>query len=370
MKRLRSIIYKETLHIWRDWRSLMVLILMPVILVVIFGFAITNEIRQVNFVVVDPSRDVHSLELVRRLEASGYFRIFGYVSGRDEIEKRFQEGNAKIALLFKESFGNDLDKGLPGDVQILADASDPNTAATLTHYASIIIQQYQAEPFTPANAAGIPRIRVENRMLFNPGLKSVYLFVPGVITVILMLICALMTSIALTREKEFGNMELLLASPLKPGIVVIGKVLPYVALSFLDLVLILVLGDVIFGVPVKGNLILLLAESLLFIATVLSLGIFISTKAKNQQAAMIVSLVGLFLPTILLSGFIFPIESMPLLLQWLSNIMPARWFIVIIKNIMLKGTEFTFLWKETLILLGMTLLFIGLSIRNYKIRLD
>jgi ABC-2 type transport system permease protein len=369
MKRLFSVIKKETLHILRDWRTLMILISMPIALVVIFGFAVTNEIRNVNIVVVDPSKDAQTMEMIRRMEASGYFNVFSYVETVRDIEKNFQRGDAKIGILFQENFGENLQKYNTAEVQILADASDPNTASILANYAEIIFTRYQMELQGIPTFNG-PRIIVENKMLFNPGLKSVYLFVPGVITVILMLICALMTSIALTREKEFGNMELLLVSPLKPGVVVIGKVIPYVVLSFIDLLLILILGDLVFKVPIRGSLILLLLESLLFIATSLSLGIFISTKTNNQQTAMIISLVGLFLPTILLSGFIFPIESMPWPLQWISHIIPARWFIVIIKNIMLKGTEIAFLWKETLILMFMTTAFIVLSIKNFKIRLE
>jgi len=185
-----------------------------------------------------------------------------------------------------------------------------------------------------------------------------------------MLICALMTSLALTREKEFGNMELLLASPLHPAIVILGKVIPYVALSFIDLLLILLLGDLIFDVPVRGNLGLLLAASLLYISTALSLGIFISTVTTTQQAAMIFSMIGLFLPTVLLSGFIFPIESMPALLQWLSHIIPAKWFIIIIKSIMLQGSSIDMLWKETIILMVLTFVFIMASIKKFKIRLE
>jgi len=369
MKRLRSIILKETLHILRDWRSLMVLIGMPIALVAIFGFAVTNEIRNVNVVVIDHTKDVHSQEVARRMNASSYFEIVKYANNIKEAEQLFQSGEVKLAMLFNPHFGKDLIKNHNTEIQLIADASDPNTASTITIYATQLIMAYQQELMSQGQNFGYV-VNVQNRMLFNPGLKSVYLFVPGVITIILMLICAMMTSIALTREKENGNMELLLASPLKPAIVVIGKVIPYVVLSFLDLILILILGKLVFEVPIRGSLILLLLESLLFIATALSLGIFISTRTNNQQAAMFVSLVALFLPTILLSGFIFPIESMPKVLQWISNITPARWFIVIIKNIMLKGTDITFLWKETLILFGMTVAFIMMSIKNYKIRLE
>jgi ABC-2 type transport system permease protein len=207
-------------------------------------------------------------------------------------------------------------------------------------------------------------------MLYNEGLKSVYMFVPGIMAMILMLISAMMTSISISKEKEMGTMEVLLASPLKPIQIVLGKVTPYLLLSFINAVTIILIGTLIFGVPIKGSMVFLLAESFLFILMALSLGILISTIAPNQMTAMFISVMALMLPTILLSGFMFPIENMPLPLQILSNIMPPRWFIVIIKNIMLKGTGIFYVWKETLILMFMTFVFIGLSVKNFKIRLE
>ena len=207
-------------------------------------------------------------------------------------------------------------------------------------------------------------------MMFNPNMESVNLFVPGLIAVILMLICALMTSISITREKEMGNMEVLLVSPLKPYHIIIGKVLPYLVLAFADVLVILLLAQTVFGVPVRGSYLLLLTESLLFIFVALALGIFISTQANNQQTAMMVSLAGLLLPTVILSGFVFPISSMPVPLQILSNIIPARWFLEIVRSIMLKEANIFLLWKETVVLIGMMLLFIGISVRNFDIRLE
>jgi ABC-2 type transport system permease protein len=214
-----------------------------------------------------------------------------------------------------------------------------------------------------------PIIEVEYRMLYNEELRGVFMFVPGIITVLLMLICAMMTSISIAREKELGTMEILLVSPLKPFQIIAGKVTPYVLLSFINAVTILLLGYFVFGVPVRGSIILLLLMSILFILMALSMGILISTIAKTQQVALLVSLAGLMLPTILLSGFIFPIENMPVLLQWLSHLIPAKWFIMIIKDIMLKGLGIAWVWKEALLLAGFMLLFILLSIRNFKIRL-
>lgn len=218
---------------------------------------------------------------------------------------------------------------------------------------------------------GLPiEINTEYKMLFNPELKSVFMFVPGIITILLMLVSAMMTSISIAREKEMGTMEVLLVSPLKPIQIVVGKVIPYVLLSFVNAITILVMAFFVFGMPIEGSLVLLLAESLLFIIMALSLGIFISTISNNQQTAMMISMFALLLPTILLSGFIFPIENMPVVLQYLSNIMPPRWFIIIVKDIMLKGVGLAHVWQETLILLGMCFFFIALSVKKFKIRLD
>jgi ABC-2 type transport system permease protein len=211
---------------------------------------------------------------------------------------------------------------------------------------------------------------VESRMFYNDELKGVYMFVPGLMALILMLISALMTSVTITREKEFGTMELLLASPLKPREIILGKVAPYVLLAFINAMTIVIVGFLVFHVPVVGSIWLLMLECLLYITLALSLGVLISTSARTQQMAMVMSMLGLMLPTILLSGFIFPIDNMPVILQWLSTIMPARWFVVIVKNIMLKGTGITFIWKETLILLGMTLFFILAAVRRFNIRLE
>jgi ABC-2 type transport system permease protein len=207
-------------------------------------------------------------------------------------------------------------------------------------------------------------------MVFNPELKSVFMFVPGVMTIILMLVSAMMTSISITREKELGTMEILLVSPLKPFQVIVGKVVPYIFLSIINATIIILLSIFVFKMPVQGSLFLLGLESVLFIITSLSLGILISTISATQQTAMMISLMALMLPTILLSGFIFPISSMPIPLQVISNIIPAKWFVIILKAVMLKGVGIAIIWKETIILIGMTLFFIALSVKKYKIRLE
>lgn len=269
---------------------------------------------------------------------------------------------------FEKGFGKKMMTENKATIQILADATDPNTANTISNYVSSILQKYQMD--VNKDIQMVYQIVPKTHLAYNPTLKSVYMFVPGVMTIILMLVSAMMTSISITREKELGTMEVLLVSPLKPIQVIVGKVVPYVFLSVFNAIIIVLLGIFVFQMPIQGNLFLLGAESVLFIINALSLGILISTIAATQQTAMMVSLMGLMLPVILLSGFIFPVSSMPTILQVISNIVPAKWFIIIIKGIMLKGVGLAYVWKETLILLGMTLFFIALSVKKYKIRLE
>ena len=367
MKQFRIFILKEIYHILRDRRTLLILLGMPIVLVTLFGFAITNEIVDARIAILDQSKDNMTRELTQRLVSSSYFILDKNLNSPSEIEQHFQKGKTKLIIVFSSEFQRGFYGQKQPQVQLIADATDPNTATSLTNYATAIINDFQREK---AQIANIPyQIDVEVKMLYNPRLKGVFMFVPGVMTIILMLVSAMMTSIAITREKELGTMEVLLVSPLKPPLIILGKVIPYIGLSLINTVVILMLGTFVFGMPVKGSLVLLFAECLLFVITSLSLGILISTRTETQQIAMMISLMALMLPTILLSGFIFPIESMPMWLQVISNIIPAKWFIIIVKNIMLKGTGLAFVWKETLILCGMTLFFIAMSVKNFKIRL-
>jgi ABC-2 type transport system permease protein len=285
-----------------------------------------------------------------------------------DIESVFQKGKVKAVISFEKDFGKNLIKDRGANIQIITDATDPNTANTISNYINSMVQSYLNEH----NKTLTPTYQIipQTRMVYNPELKSVYMFVPGVMTVILMLISAMMTSISITKEKELGTMEVLLVSPLKPLQVIAGKVVPYIFLSVFNAVIIIILGIFVFKMPIQGSLLLLGLESVLFIITSLTLGILISTISASQQTAMMASLMGLMLPTILLSGFIFPISSMPVILQIISNMIPAKWFIIIIKGILLKGVGISFIWKETLILIGMTLFFIAISVKKYKIRLE
>ncbi len=368
MKRFVGFIKKEFYHIFRDRRSLFILFGMPIAQILLFGFAITNEINNVEIAILDHSKDATTKEIINKISASKYFSINEFIERESEIENAFKKGKIKAVLNFEKDFSKNFIKEKHANIQVITDATDPNTANTISNYVNAIIKQYQKELNKDVTIAY--QVIPETRMVYNPELKSVYMFVPGVMTVILMLVSAMMTSISITREKELGTMEILLVSPLKPSQVIIGKVFPYIFLSIINATVIVLLSIFIFNMPIHGSLVLLAFESVVFIITALALGILISTISATQQTAMMISLMGLMLPVILLSGFIFPISSMPLPLQFISNIIPAKWFIIIIKGIMLKGVGLQFLWKETLILLVMTVFFIGLSVKKYKIRLE
>jgi ABC-2 type transport system permease protein len=368
MKRFIGFIKKEFYHIFRDRRSLFILFGMPIAQIMLFGFAITNEINNVDIAILDHSKDATTKEIINKIAASKYFSINQFIEKESDIETIFKKGHVKAVLNFEKDFSKNLINENKATIQIITDATDPNTANTISNFVNAILQKYQKELNKDITIAY--QIIPETRMVYNPELKSVYMFVPGVMTIILMLVSAMMTSISITKEKELGTMEILLVSPLKPFQVIIGKVFPYIFLSIINAVVIVLLSIFIFKMPVQGSLLLLGVESVLFIISALALGILISTISATQQTAMMISLMGLMLPVILLSGFIFPISSMPLPLQVISNIIPAKWFIIIIKGIMLKGVGLQYVWKETLILLGMTVFFIALSIKKYKIRLE
>jgi ABC-2 type transport system permease protein len=270
-------------------------------------------------------------------------------------------------MVIPPDFENKVNRG-EAKIQLIADGSDPNLASILTTSAEAIVMTWMKGNFN--QQIEIETIDPQVRWHYNPELKSAEMFVPGVVTIILMLVSAMLTSISITREKELGTIEVLYVSPLKPAVIIIGKVVPFAILSILNTIMILGAAWLIFAVPVNGSILLLLAESLLFIMTSLGLGVLISTVSETQQTALMLSLFGLMLPTIMLSGFIFPISSMPWPLQIISNVIPAKWFLIIIKGIMLKGVGLAYFWKETLVLVGMSLFFIGLSIKKYKIRLQ
>jgi ABC-2 type transport system permease protein len=369
MKRFLGFVKKEFLHIFRDFRTLFILFGIPAVQILLFGFVVSTDLKKARIAVLDLSKDEITRKISDRVCSSGFFSRGEDLINYTDIDKELKGKKTKAVVVFEDNFGKKLTAEGKATVSIVTDGSEPNMATLTTNYITAIIADFNRE-LSGSSSPGNLLVQPEVRMFYNPSLKSQYMFVPGVITLIMILICALMTSITITREKEFGTMEVLLVSPLKPIQIILGKVLPYFILSFADVLMILSLSWLVFGLPVKGSLLLLLAESMLYIFMSLSLGILISTVSKTMQQAIFISLVGMMLPTILLSGFIFPIENMPGIYGWVSSVLPPRYFIVIIKNIMIKGTGFLYVWKETLILVVFTLAFIGLSIRNFKIRLQ
>lgn len=367
MKQFFSFVKKEFYHIMRDKRTLFILLVMPIAQIIIFGFALTNEVKNSAIAIFDQSKDAASTELIGQIDASDYFSVQKHLFSYKEIEAEFRKGEIKMVLVFPQRFAEDLRHFNKAQVQFITDASDPNVANTINSYASSIIMDYQNRinddlmlPYT---------INTEYRMLYNPQLKGAYNFVPGVMSMVLMLICTMMTAITIVKEKEIGTMEVMLVSPVQPLKIVIAKAAPYLLLSVVNICSILLLSVFVLHVPINGSITLLLLESILFTLTCLALGLLISTATDSQQTAMFISLTGMFLPTIMLSGFMFPIENMPLPLQILSNIVPAKWYYIIVKSVMIKGVGFSAIWKETMILVGMLVFLLALSIKKFKIRL-
>lgn len=368
MKQFIIFVKKEFYHIFRDRKSLLIIILMPIVQIILFGFALTNEIKNSNIAVLDNSKDEATSAIIQRLDASRYFNVYRNLNTQADIEAAFKTGDIRLVVVFQPGFRESLLHTNHAQVQLIADASDPNTATTVTNYATNIINDYQQEM---NGLLQVPyQIKPEIRMLYNPQLKGAYNFVPGVMAMILILIAAMMTSVAIVREKEINTMEVILVSPLKPLLFIVSKAIPYIFLSLVNVVTILIVSVTILDVPINGNIFLLMAESLLFIITAVSLGLFISTATKTQQEAQMFSLMALLLPTLLLGGFMFPIESMPLPLRIISNIVPSKWFFMIVKDVMIKGLGFSVVWKESLVLLGMSLFLLTISFKKFKIRLS
>ncbi len=368
MKHFRGFVIKEFYHIFRDKRTLAILFVMPIVQMLLFGYVVTNEIKDAKIGILDHSQDVVTRKITDKLASSGYFIITKVLTNETEIEDCFRKGSVKEVVVFEPDFAVKLERDNKASIHLIADASDANTANLIVNYTSAIVNDYVTKENKTVTTP--MQIGIESRMLYNEELKGVYMFVPGTMALILVLISALLTSVSIVREKELGTMEILLASPLRPLQIIIGKVMPYAVLSFVNVITILLLSNSIFGLPIQGSVALLLLESMMFIILSLSLGIFISTSTNSQQTAMMISMMGLMLPAIILSGFIYPVENMPMILQWVCHINPSTYFIIIVKNIMLKGLGFMSVWKETLVLCGMVVFFITMSVRKFKIRLE
>ena len=366
MGALAAFMRKEVRHLLRDRQTLTILLLLPIAQLLLFGFAVRTDINQVRVVLVAPSPDAVSAALRTRFAHSGRFRLLPPLAHPDSLDALFRAGQVDVGVFLEAGMASRLAAGIPTQVLIVADAVDPNTGTTMKNYASAIVRDWQSS--LGAGAAAV-RLDTRMRMRFNPTLESVNLFVPGLIALILTMVTALMTAISLSREKERGTFEVLLVSPLHPWQIILGKVLPYLVLAMMNVVTVMMAAWLVFGVPFRGSITLLLTASMLFALVGLALGVLIAAVTSSQLAAMLAALGGTMLPNTLLSGLIFPIASMPRVLQWLTNIVPARWFIEIVRGIMLKGIGISVLWPQLLVLTGMLVVLLALAIRKTSVRL-
>lgn len=369
MKQFLAFVKKEFFHIFRDKRTVLILLAMPVVQIILFGFAITTEVKNAQIAIYDQSKDVVTQQITQRLQANEYFTLVENISEPSQIEMLMKNGRVSMVLVFEPNFQENIEHLGKADVQVIVDATDPNQAKTMTNYVTSILMQYQQE-FIPLKSEVVPmQIVPQVRMLYNPQMVGAYNFVPGVMGLILMLICAMMTSISIVREKEKGSMEVLLASPIRPIFIIISKAVPYFVISIANLATILTLSVFVLNVPIAGSLTMIVAVSLLFILVALLLGLLISNLVKSQVAAMLISGMGLMMPTMILSGMMFPTESMPVILQGISSIIPARWYITIIKKLMIQGVDSVYIVTELGVLILMLLVLLAVSLKTFKKRL-
>ncbi len=368
MKQLLAFIRKEFYHVFRDKRTLLILFGLPVVQIVLFGFALSSEVKNIGITVLDNAHDNNSEQIIYRIKTSSYFLLRDPVLSFRDIEEKFKDGSIKCAIIFPPDFGGALSHFGKAQVQIITDGSDPNTATILVNYLTAIISNYQQQmkPAPQLSYQIIPQIR----QLYNVEQNGSLNFVPGVIALIFMIVCTALTSVSVVREKEMGTMEILLVSPLKPILILIAKAIPYLVLSIVNFIVIMALSAYLLNVHTRGSLPLIFGESIIFIITCLSLGLLISNVTNSQQIAMLISLMGMMLPTILFTGFMFPIENMPWIFQAISHVIPSSYYYIIIKAVMLKGLGFSYIWKETLILTGMAVFLLTIALKNFKIRLS
>lgn len=369
MKQFLSFVQKEFYHIFRDKRTMLILLVMPIILIVLFGYAITTEVKDSRVAILDLSKDEITRQITEHIEANRYFTITCHLDDEKAIDTLFLRGKIDMVIAFGKNFAREMKHSGNAYIQILTDGTEPNQASVRTGYAQQVLTSYLQEYSKQNNIRPFYRIEPITRMLYNPQSKSEYNFVPGVIGLILMLICAMMTSIAIVREKEMGTMEVLLASPLPPICIVLAKLVPYFVISCVNLVTILLLSTLMLHIPIAGSLIGFVGISLLYILVALFLGLLISTVVNSQLAAMLLSLL-LIVPTVYLSGITFPIESMPVALQNASAIVPTRWYVEAARKLMIQGVEMKYVLKETLILTLMAFVFLSISWKLFKTRLE
>jgi len=368
MRQFLTFTRKEFYHIFRDRWTMIMLLAFPVIMIILFGFGITTEIQNSKIAIYDPSKDIATNNIATKLEISEYFMLEEYLDTPDQIETKFKEGKVGMVVVFGERFYENLLHTGEAKVLLIADGTDPNTASTLTTYASRIIMMYQQE------LLGIEKlpysIHTEVKLLYNPTMKSAYNIVPGVMGMVLILICALMTSVSIAREKELGTMEVILVSPMPPLLIVLSKVVPYFVISLINFTNVLLIAVFLLGVPVNGNLFSLYFVSIIFIFVSLALGLLISSVTDKQLVALLMSAMGLMMPVVMLSGLMFPIENMPIVLRGIAQIIPAKWYIEAIRNIMIKGLGLKDIIPELSVLSLMAVVLIAASLKKFKIRLE
>lgn len=366
-KRFMSFVGKEFNHILRDSRTLMVLLVMPVVMIILFGFALSTEIKDVKVAVYDPSHDAATSRIVSQIEGSKYFTVTAVLHDDSEILQAFMDNRADIAVVFDRDFYYNIVHDGVGHLQVIVDGTNTNVGSMAVFYINRLLAGYQQELYTQM-PQGV-RIDTSSRMLYNPQMKSAFNFVPGVMGMILMLVCAMMTSVSIVREKERGTMEVLLVSPVKPLSVILSKAIPYFVISAFVLAIIILLSVFLLKVPISGSLIWVVLLSLLFIMVSLSIGILISTLVSKQEVAILISGMVLMLPTILLSGMLFPIEGMPRIIQYFTYFIPARWYIDAIRVMMIQGLGIKYCLDALAVLSAFLVVIVGMSLLKFKDRL-
>lgn len=371
-----AITRKEFIQMLRDARTLAVVIVLPVVMLVLYGYGINMDVKHLRTAVLDQDKSPAARDLMQAFQNSEYFAIVRYLDSSAEIDRVIQREEARLALVIPVGYARDLANGKRAQVQVVIDGSDSTTASIAISYVSAILQGYSSQiTLTAAAKAGmagsdvLQPVDYRPRVWYNPELKSTYFVVPGLIAVILMMLSALLTSMTVVRERERGTIEQLVVSPLMPHELMMGKTIPYVIIAFLDIVLVIAAGRLLFGVPLHGSALLLLVLSALFLIAALGIGLLISTLSDSQQTAMTVAMLTTMLPSVLLSGFMFPIMSMPKAIQMVTYLIPARYFLVIVRGIFLKGVGPEVLWKQALPLLVFGALAIIVSGLKFKKRL-
>lgn len=368
MKQLVVFIRKEFYHVFRDRRTLLIMFGLPIIQIILFGFALSSEVKNIRVIIADYAKDFQSRRLIDKIKTSDYLIVEQANISYNQIEREFKKGEIKAAFIIPANFSDDQLHLGQSSVQIITDGSDPNISKTVINYLTSILTDFERDT-RPTGTTKNLQIAAEIRMLYNEEGNGSLNFIPGVMALILMIVCTALTSVSVVKEKEMGTMEILLVSPFKPVFVLIAKTVPYLLLSLVNFTIILLLTIFALEVEIKGSIFLLYLESTLFIITCLSLGLLISNLTNSQQTALLISLMGMMLPTLIFTGFIMPLENMPVFFQVLSNVVPSRWYYLVVKSVMLKGLGLAYVWKESLVLLTMTSVLLALALKRFKVRL-